>query len=180
MKSAIKKSDKPKSRAEHLGQHRWKKGESGNISGRPSEIYEGMSLREMIFERTNNFSEVVDRAISLMRQDSSQTVALGAVQWLADRVWGKAVETQITAHANIGPTILANLSVEELRALATGQITMTVERPVLPLEVGSTSAVVEGAFVTQPTDIAQVTEGSEGTGEKPSNPDTPDPKPEPT
>ena len=66
----------------------WTKGgPSPNPGGRPR------SLRSIVLERTNNGLEIIETWIDLMRNSHSQKIRIQAADSLADRAWGKPVQS---------------------------------------------------------------------------------------
>lgn len=68
----------------HANLSHWKKGQSGNPSGRPKDPF-----RELIREKTNGGKALVEKALSLLKSED-EDIQLKAVHYLSDRGWGKA------------------------------------------------------------------------------------------
>lgn len=66
--------------------HRWKKGESGNPSGRPKDPF-----RVLIKEKTNDGELLINTMLGLLKSEN-EDIRVKAVHWLADRGWGKALQ----------------------------------------------------------------------------------------
>lgn len=94
----------------------WKPGQSGNPGGRPK------GLSGMIRDLTNDGTDIW-RVVSEVLHGSHGAKArdrLDAAQMLADRLYGRAVETAVQVRANIDATAatLPELDVSTLEALA--------------------------------------------------------------
>lgn len=70
-------------------------GQSGNPSGRPK------GFAGLIREQTQEGAELVDFALAVLRgkRKSDIKTKLAALEWLADRGWGKAVQIAETTGA---------------------------------------------------------------------------------
>lgn len=70
----------------------FKPGQSGNPKGRPKGLLHAQ-LRQYLGERTENGKEILDTALSIMRDTSVDAVdRLRAIEFLAIRTWGKPIE----------------------------------------------------------------------------------------
>jgi Family of unknown function (DUF5681) len=76
--------------------HGFKKGVSGNPSGRPKSHSVFIKLAQA------HSVEALERLIELMRQKKSPKIALKAAELILDRAWGKAPQA-ITGEAGQGP-----------------------------------------------------------------------------
>ena len=65
---------------------KFKPGQSGNPSGRPPDPF-----RALIHEKTHNGKDLVTKALELLDSDD-EDIQVKAVNWLADRGWGKATQ----------------------------------------------------------------------------------------
>lgn len=69
----------------------WVKGQSGNAKGAPKRAN---ALARIVRSETQDGEELVRFKLTLMRDASAETQhRIEACNWLADRGWGKAVET---------------------------------------------------------------------------------------
>lgn len=67
----------------------WKKGVSGNPSGRPSPIT--ATIKQMILDKTNNGLDLVEKMIELSKSEDPYIAERG-VKWLADYGLGRPKE----------------------------------------------------------------------------------------
>jgi hypothetical protein len=77
-------------------------GESGNVGGRPK------GFGALIREQTRDGAELVDFALSILRgkRGAKLDQRLDALCWLADRGWGKAIQSTEITGANGGAIIV--------------------------------------------------------------------------
>lgn len=81
---------------------RFKPGNSGNPKGCTANA---KGMREYIDIKTDGMKTVVDKVLVMLEEGTSKE-RMFAIEWLADRRWGKAVqpvETENTQHIIIGP-----------------------------------------------------------------------------
>lgn len=114
MSDSGNKIDQP--RKTRRGLNGWKKGESGNPSGRPKVVQE---LRELAREHT---ATALNTLIELMQNDPNGKVRLEAANSVLDRGYGKPSQS-VCVDADVRSTVtkkLADLTDEELAEIAKG------------------------------------------------------------
>lgn len=98
---------------EHLRQHQWKPGTSGNPAGAPSPK---RALQALIRRRTNNGQELVDLALAMLRQTGKyqrrnvpERIKVQLIELLAEYGWGRPTPepepAQPTAHVTFVPLL---------------------------------------------------------------------------
>jgi hypothetical protein len=100
---------------------RWVRGgPSPNPGGRPKSA---TLVARAVAEKTDGGREIVDRVLAIARGEdatiSSERSRTWALEWLADRVWGKPISSiELVGNApQVPPRIDANLSDEEMREI---------------------------------------------------------------
>lgn len=72
--------------------NRWKKGQTGNPKGRPSDA-EMAKVRELAKQLIYPYrEEIIWTLVDIMRNSNSEAAKIKAANSLADRIWGKAVQ----------------------------------------------------------------------------------------
>ena len=97
MDSTIPTQHKPK---RHGSDGRFKKGQTGNPGGRPKKFY---AMARYIREQLGNGQELADFAIEVFRNETHEykhADRWAAMQWLADRGFGKCVTTNVEIQAD--------------------------------------------------------------------------------
>ena len=95
------------------GNPAWVKGKVINPGGRPK------GLAEQIRILTNNLEAQVAEMVKISLRSKSERNKIEAIKWLADRSFGRAVETSVNVEAGIlAQKAAAQLSTETLQALA--------------------------------------------------------------
>jgi hypothetical protein len=97
----------------------WVKGQSGNPKGRASA---GAKFARVIRSRTNDGQALLEFALEVMegKHGAELSDRIDALKWLADRGWGKAVETVVLedeSQREVQPDAIAT---EQLEAVAGG------------------------------------------------------------
>ena len=98
----------------------YKKGQSGNPSGRPKRT---MDLAKKILAKTKDGEELVEKLLSLARGEVKRARPadqIKAIEMLFDRAYGKSVShTDVTGDVQVGVTYrnMDNFSDDELREL---------------------------------------------------------------
>ena len=97
----------------------WKPGQSGNPSGRPKSA---LGIARAIRKQTGDGAELVAFYLEVFRdEDEPVILRMKAAEWLADRGWGKAmqsIDVAVQAMPIDASAVMARLSTEALRELA--------------------------------------------------------------
>ena len=89
--------------ANRTGKGYFPPGVSGNPGGRP------LGFSHLIRERTNDGADLVDFALSILqgKRGARLQQRLEALQWLADRGWGRAVQSIEASGPGGGPIVVS-------------------------------------------------------------------------
>lgn len=97
----------------------WVKGQSGNPSGRPKAFASLIRAKSVEGEKLVSFAFKVLDGEEVNGVKPSIELSFRALEWLADRGWGKAVQNVDVAGQIVHTwDILADLSLEDVKALA--------------------------------------------------------------
>lgn len=102
-----------------MGNPKWKPGVSGNPGGGPGRL-RGKGVVDYIGKTTNDGVLLAQKMLRIANgEDKRATVAhqLKAIEWLADRYMGKAVDVSLTGDLADESNPLKDLKPEELKAV---------------------------------------------------------------